>query len=80
MLLSLWRKCSADPSARSQAGSETWHIWFDDVRVGTMGAFAGLRGSMQWVWTCGIGTGAGWKEAQRSATSYAAARNAFEAA
>ena len=37
----------ADPSARSPGRQRTWHIWFDDVRVGTMGAFAGLRGSMQ---------------------------------
>jgi bifunctional non-homologous end joining protein LigD len=66
-----------DPEARS----ESWHVWYDGVRVGTITASIGLRASVNWVWTCGFHTGLpDGKQRSGTATSYADARGDFEAA
>lgn len=65
-----------DPAARG----ETWHIWYDGVRVGSIAAAEGLKGSTHWVWDCGFHTGTPHGLRSGSAPSYAAAREAFEAA
>src|SRR3954447_3543033 len=62
------------------APSETWHIWYDGVRVGTIAAVKSPKGS-HWAWTCGFHTGfPDGKERGGTAQSYSAAREAFEAA
>ena len=66
-----------DPEARS----ESWHIWYDDVRVGTISAVAGLQGSSHWAWTCGFHAGLpDGKQRSGTADRYAVAREAFETA
>ena len=66
-----------DPEARY----ETWQVWYDDVRVGTIGATAATRGSTYWTWECGFHTGAiDRHQRSGSAATYEAAHQAFEAA
>ena len=66
-----------DPEARG----EVWPIWYDGVMVGTIAATECLRGTTHWAWTCGFDTGS-LDPGRRSgsASTYAAARTAFEAA
>ena len=40
-----------------EAQYETWEIWYDNVRVGTIAVTAGLNGATGWTWTCGFNTG-----------------------
>ncbi|MDO8943093.1 MAG: hypothetical protein Q7U75_07900, partial [Desulfobacterales bacterium] len=63
-----------------QARGESWHFWYVGVRVGSIAATEGLKGSTLWVWDCGFHTGSRDGLRSGSATSYAAARKAFEAA
>ena len=39
-----------------EAQYETWEIWYDNVRVGTIAVTAGLNGATGWTWTCGFHT------------------------
>ncbi len=37
------------------AHQETWHVYFGDVHVGTIGERAGVPGDLhQWQWRCGF--------------------------
>jgi hypothetical protein len=61
---------------------ETWHVYFDNVHVGTIGARAGVPTTGdQWGWSVGFypGTEPGTYR-QGSATSFESARAAFDAA
>jgi hypothetical protein len=60
----------------------TWHIYFEDVRVGTIGRRAGVPTSAdQWSWSLGFypGTEPGAHQ-YGSAESFGAARTAFDIA
>jgi hypothetical protein len=61
---------------------ETWHVYFSDVHIGTIGRCAGVPlSSPQWNWDCGFYPGIE-PGAQKggAAESFDAARQAFEAA
>ena len=59
----------------AEARGEVWHIWYDDVRVGTIADTSGLNFSAHWTWTCGFDTGS-LDPGRRSGSevAYAAAR------
>jgi hypothetical protein len=67
---------------RSHPGHDSWGIWYDGVRVGTIGLRSGNPDSTDpWGWDCGFYPGSHPGE-QRSSTAatFEAARRAFEAA
>ncbi|MCK1282266.1 hypothetical protein IVB46_44330 [Bradyrhizobium sp. 61] len=61
---------------------ETWHVYFDDVRVGTISVRAGVPVQAdQWGWAVGFYPGMEPGTGRRGiATTFEAAREAFEAA
>ena len=64
-----------------EAPSETWHLWYDDVHVGTIAKAEGLRGFIYWTWDCGFSVnGAGRDHRSGAAATYEDARVAFLAA
>jgi hypothetical protein len=63
-----------DPEARE----ERWHIYYDDVHVGTIAKSAGGRSDVeQWDWICGFHPG---ERLTGSALDFEQARAEFEAA
>ncbi|MCP3401956.1 MULTISPECIES: hypothetical protein [unclassified Bradyrhizobium] len=75
-MTALTRRRSDNPN------QETWHIYFDDVRVGTIGERAGVPvHADQWAWSVGFYPGME-PGTRRSgiAESFDAARQAFETA
>ena len=71
------------PAARSDnPHAETWHIFFTDVRVGTIGVRAGVPlHADQWGWSIGFYPGMEPSTDRRGvAATFEAAREAFESA
>jgi hypothetical protein len=63
-----------DPEARE----ERWHIYYDDVHVGTIAKSAGVRSDVeQWGWICGFHPG---ERLTGTARDFEQARAEFEAA
>ncbi|MET4235546.1 hypothetical protein ABIA85_008857 [Bradyrhizobium sp. LA6.10] len=61
---------------------ETWHIYFNDVRIGAIGPRAGMPvHADQWGWSCGFYPGLEpGQHRYGTAETFEAAREAFEAA
>jgi hypothetical protein len=58
----------------------TWHVYFDDVHVGTIGERAGVPVVDQWHWSCGFYPGLhSGQHRYGTAPSFEEARTGFEA-
>ena len=71
----LTRRCSADSHRK------TWHVCYDEIRVGTIGEHAGVpvHGD-QWGWSCGFYPGLEPRQHRYgTAATFEAARAGFEA-
>jgi len=78
------RKADRPPAGcrATDAREECWHVFYDDVRVGSIAIRAGNPdGTDPWQWYCGFYTGSHPKEcASGTAATFDEARAAFESA